>query len=42
MLCLQNSSLETYQPAMALGSICIAVALVMFVDMALEAKDLKK
>jgi len=37
-----NSSLETYQPAMALGSICIAVALVMFVDMALEAKDLKK
>lgn len=37
-----NSLLDSYQPAMALGSICIAVALVMFVDMALEAKDLKK
>jgi len=31
-----------YNPAMALGAICIATALVMFVDMALTAKNIKK
>jgi len=33
---------STRNPALALGSICIGTALVMFVDMALTAKNMKK